>query len=76
MKRRRYEYELLYLSYKGEFIYTVVRAGDDGNGRDTTILTSGNTLHTSAPDFVYDGKSIKNRQKYMQHSRKEKMAKN
>ena len=41
-----------------------------GNRRDTIILTSGNTLHTSAPDFVYDKKSIKNRQKYMQHSRK------
>ena len=46
-----------------------------GNRRDTIILTSGNTLHTSAPDFVYDDKSIKNRQKYMQRSRKGKWRK-
>ena len=29
LKKRRYEYELLYLSYKVELIYAVERAGDE-----------------------------------------------
>ena len=47
-----------------------------GNGRNTIILTSGNTLHTSAPDFVYDDKSIKKSTKIHAAQQKRKMAKN